>query len=217
MKKKKNKLSQSLSLLLSPARSRPRQTAKECNVTAWSHTSSIAYLAEDAFTCTSGAGPRAGLTVRGVVLSRRAGSAVRKLEMGLGGGREAEMLIAHPCPSGILPENHPFLVHCTSYASMQGHWQGCLLSLSLSPSLSLTLSHSPSPSLSLSLSTLCLTHPHPHRPPPHPPHPHSFIHMPDHATIIAPFFVLNARPPPVMQCPPCASLGIAIVLHRWNG
>lgn len=86
VKKKKNKLSQSLSLLLSPARSRPRQTAKECNVTAWSHTSSIAYLAEDAFTCTSGAGPRAELTVRGVVLSRRAGSAVRKLEMGLGGG-----------------------------------------------------------------------------------------------------------------------------------
>lgn len=84
--KKKNKLSQSLSLLLSPARSRSRQTAKECNVTAWSHTSSIAYLAEDAFTCTSGAGPRAELTVRGVVLSRRAGSAVRKLEMGLGGG-----------------------------------------------------------------------------------------------------------------------------------
>lgn len=103
------------------------------------------------------------------------------------------MLIAHPCPSGILPENHPFLVHCTSYASMQGHWQGCLLSLSLSlsltHSLSLSLTPSPSPSVSLTL-TLTLTLILPTlsictR----------FIHMPDHATIIAPFFVLNARPP----------------------
>lgn len=107
------------------------------------------------------------------------------------------MLIAHPCPSGILPENHLFLVHCTSYASMQGHWQGCLLS-PLSLSLSLTLSSlsltpspspppSPSPSVSLTLTltlilptlSICTR----------------FIHMPDHATIIAPFFVLNARPP----------------------
>lgn len=99
------------------------------------------------------------------------------------------MLIAHPCPSGILPENHPFLVHCTSYASMQGHWQGCLLSplsLSLSHSL-LPLSHplSPSPSVSLTLTLLLPTLSICTR----------FIHMPDHATIIAPFFVLNARPP----------------------
>lgn len=102
------------------------------------------------------------------------------------------MLIAHPCPSGILPENHPFLVHCTSYASMQGHWQGCLLSLSLSPSLPLTLTlpHSlppslPSVSLTLTLTLILPTLSICTR----------FIHMPDHATIIAPFFVPNARPP----------------------